>query len=283
MALDADGTLFLFELKRWKSGDDNLLQVLRYGQRFGQYEYERLENYFQSYKRRQGAGGDVLTLREAHAAYFDLEPPLEKKEFNQEQRFVIVTNGLDSATWDAIAYWKQYDLPVEALVYRIYREEQSGRAMIDFDPYGPVPAAPNLGDEGLFVVNTNRTYDANAFRDMLDNNKAAAYEDRKHAVTGIPKGADVCLYHVGVGVVAIGKAKSSYLAAPYAGDADGEFYVPCDFEHKAYPDKEPNKAVPAWEINQEFGTGYRFRQTVFTLPSKFGDFIRKRFKERDVG
>jgi len=282
MALDDSGTLFLFELKRWKSGEDNLLQVLRYGQRFGQYEYERLNNYFQSYRRRHSPSGDTLTLQEAHRQHFDLDSPLAKDMFNSRQRFVIVTNGLDTATWDAIEYWKGYDLPVEALVYRIYREEGSGRALIDFDPFGPIPSSPNIGDEGIFVVNTNKTYDSNAFRDMLANDKAAAYEDRKYAITAVPKGADICLYHTGVGVIAIGKAKDAYLTASYHGDPDGEFFVPCDFEYKVDPERDPDKAVPAWEVNQEFGTGHRFRQTVFTLPSHFGQFIRKRLKERDL-
>lgn len=280
MALDALGTLFLFELKRWRSGEDNLLQVLRYGQRFGQYEYERLDNYFQSYRRRHSAADDTLTLQEAHGQRFDLDPPRGKDEFNKKQRFVIVTNGLDTATWDAIEYWKEYKLPVEALVYRIYREEQSGRALIDFDPFGPIPSSPNMGDEGLFVVNTNKTYDPNAFRDMLDKDKVATYADSKHAITAVPKGADVCLYHTGLGVIAIGKAKGGYRTAGYHGDPDGEFFVPCEFEYKVYPDQEPNKAVPAWEINQEFGTGHRFRLPVFTLPAEFGAFIRKRLKER---
>lgn len=280
MALDSSGQLFLFELKRWKGAEDNLLQVLRYGQRFGQYEYERLDNYFQSYRRRQGHDTSELPLAAAHATRFDLKPELEKSRFNSSQRFIVVTNGMDTATWDSIEYWRAKGLPVEALVYRIYWDQQSKRAMIDFDPYGPTPASPNVADEGLFVVNTNRTYDPNAFRDMLDNDKASAYEVRKHRVARIPKGADVCLYHTGVGVIAIGKAKSGYLTKAYYNDPDGEFYVPCKFDFKVDPEKSPEKAVPPWEINELHGTGHRFRQTVVTLPSDYATFIQERMKER---
>ena len=43
MALGADGTLFVFELKAWESRSANLLQVLRYGQVYGQYSYQQLD------------------------------------------------------------------------------------------------------------------------------------------------------------------------------------------------------------------------------------------------
>ena len=43
LALDKDGILYIFELKRWKSEQENILQVMRYGQIFGRYTYEELE------------------------------------------------------------------------------------------------------------------------------------------------------------------------------------------------------------------------------------------------
>lgn len=283
MAVDEKGTLYLFELKRWRSNEDNLLQVLRYGQRFGRYEYGRLNNFFHSYQHRRAKSVVApLDLRDAHAQYFDLEPErrLSESDFNQQQRFIVVTNGLDVDTWEAIEYWKKYKLPVDAIVYRVYRNEDTGQVMVDFDPYGPEMMAPDPAGEGLFVVNTNKTHDSGAYRDMLDNNKAAGYYSRKHGIASIAKGSQVCLYHVGVGVVAIGKARDSYMMAPVDNDPDEEYFVPCDFDYKVDPDTESHKAVKAWEINQKFGTGHRFRQTVFSLPSDFASFIREEFRKK---
>jgi hypothetical protein len=39
MAIDGNGDLYIFELKAWESHEFNLLQVLRYGQIYGQYTY----------------------------------------------------------------------------------------------------------------------------------------------------------------------------------------------------------------------------------------------------
>ena len=54
LALDRDGDLHIFELKRWKSQQENLLQVLRYGQRFGQYKYRALQDLLHGYMQRAG-------------------------------------------------------------------------------------------------------------------------------------------------------------------------------------------------------------------------------------
>ena len=44
LAIDRAGTLYIFELKRWESNAENLLQVMRYGQIFGRYPYEDLRD-----------------------------------------------------------------------------------------------------------------------------------------------------------------------------------------------------------------------------------------------
>ena len=278
LAINESGTLFIFELKRWEGRSENILQVLRYGQKFGRYEYERLNWYFQSYSRaRQRA-----TLKDAHKDFFELSECLEKSCFNKTQQFVVVTNGLDYDTWDAIAYWKTKGLKISPLIYRLYR--LSGELYIDFDPYGPVPDAPKDQEGGLYVVNTNWTYDQDAYKEMVSERKGAAYYGRKHAIQNIRDKNFVCLYHVGVGVIGIGKATSDYLTKDIDSDVKAEYYIPIAFEYLVDITKEnwTKDAVHAWEINQHFGTSYRFRQTVFQLPFKFAEFIRAKFKEKGV-
>jgi hypothetical protein len=73
MALGADGTLFIFELKAWESRSENLLQVLRYGQIYGQYSYRQLDAVFRSFMVRDAS------LKETHHSTFDLELAEEAK------------------------------------------------------------------------------------------------------------------------------------------------------------------------------------------------------------
>lgn len=279
LALDEDGTLFIFELKRWESRSENILQVLRYGQKFGRYEYKRLNWHYQSYR---GPSQHDVSLKEAHREYFELSESLQESRFNNSQQFVVVTNGLDYDTWDAIAYWKTKGLNISPLIYRLFL--LSDKLYIDFDPYGPVPDAPKDPEGGLFVVNTNLTYDPDAYKDMVFEKKGAAYYGRKYAIQNIQAGNSVCLYHVGVGVIGIGKTKTDFLTKDIDSDKEAEYYVPIDFEYLVdiRQDDWTESAIHAWEINEHFGTSYRFRQTVFQLPFEFAGFIKDKFQEKGV-
>lgn len=279
LALDESGTLFIFELKRWEGRSENILQVLRYGQKFGRYEYDRLNWYYQSYRRHRHQD---VTLSEAHRDYFGLSESIEEHTFNKSQQFVVVTNGLDYDTWDAIAYWKTKGLNISPVIYRLFR--LSNELHIDFDPYGPIPDAPKDPEGGLYVINTNLTYDPDAYKEMVSGRKGSAYYGRKYAVQNVQASNSVCLYHVGVGVIGIGKAKTDYLSKDIGSDVEAEYYVPIDFEYLVdiTQDNWTESAVHAWEINDHFGTSYRFRQTVFQLPFEFAAFIKAKFKEKGV-
>lgn len=49
MAIDKNGDLWIFELKAWESQQTNLLQALRYGQKFGQYDYDDLQELYSKF------------------------------------------------------------------------------------------------------------------------------------------------------------------------------------------------------------------------------------------
>ena len=85
-ALDITGKLYIFELKRWKSNKENILQVLRYGQIFGQYDYYQLNKLLISHTKNQ-----KIDLAEAHYLYFeeDLEKPLDSSRPKTHQPIII--------------------------------------------------------------------------------------------------------------------------------------------------------------------------------------------------
>lgn len=279
LAIDEKGKLYIFELKRWEGRSENLLQALRYGQKFGRYNYEKLNWFYQSYRHsKQGR----INLHEAHKDFFELDKVLDKDSFNIDQHFVIVTNGLDYDTWDAIAYWKNKGLSISPLVYRIFKINEE--LYIDFDPYGPIPDAPKEPESGLFVINTNKTYMPEVYKEMVAERKGSAYYGRKYSIQNIKAGNSVCLYHVGAGVIGIGKAKTDYMKKGINGDTDEEYYVQINFEYLIDINENnwQEKTVHAWEINNYFNTSYRFRQTVFQLPYEFSDFIKTKFEEKGI-
>lgn len=285
LALDSEGRLYLFELKRFGAEARNVLQLLRYGQKFGRFTYDELQHLFHSYLRRKSkvsSGSSLPSLQQAHRRYFELSEPLATRQFNNEQTFVLVTNGLDLETREVIEYWNAKGLPVRSLVYRVFRTENDS-LLLDFDPFSPYPESVDQVQGPIFVVNTNASHDPEAYKEMLEEDIAAAYYDKKRTVMRIKKGATVLLYHSEVGFIAIGKALSDYrMKTSRLGDPDEVYYIPCDFEVKVDPVKEPAKAVPARVINRnpDFNKRYSFRQTVQTIPKGVMNFIKDGLKRR---
>lgn len=129
LAIDRNGDLYILELKRWSSDRENLLQVLRYGQLYGSSNYDELNELFQKYSKSNAE------LLEIHKQYFDLpdDKALRKSDFNMHQHFLIVTNGLDQNTVDAIRYWKNNGLSIDAIIYWVF--EINGEHYIEFNMY----------------------------------------------------------------------------------------------------------------------------------------------------
>jgi len=104
MALDKDGQLYIFELKAWESRSANLLQVLRYGQMYGNSKYDELNHLYMQFD------DTGRNLKEAHRDNFGIS--LNEDKFNVDQTFVVMTNGLDYKTREAIQYWRSRNLDV---------------------------------------------------------------------------------------------------------------------------------------------------------------------------
>lgn len=270
-ALDKEGCLYIFELKRWQGRQENILQVLRYGQIYGQYSYEKLNDLLNKYIRNE----NNVELNQKHFEYFEeeLDNKLEKHKFNQNQRFVVMTNGIDANTLNAIKYWKEKGLKLDSFSYNVY--SINNQPFIEFNTYNPEGEILIEQEEGCFIVNTNKTWMKDAYKDMLKNEKVAAYYGRKWSIMNIKKGDTVFLYHTGVGIIACGKAQDNYKIKEIDNQRDEEFFIPLKFDWKVDPYNERGKAVHAWQINQELGAGYRFRQTVFSIPKKMANVINK--------
>ena len=266
LALDKAGVLYIFELKRWQSNQENILQVMRYGQIFGRYTYSELEALA---KRQQKLDG---LLAQKHQEYFELDTELSESKFNHKQVFVLVTNGLDRDTISAVNFWSKMGVRIECAPYRIYAI--GGKPYIQFDTYNPDDEIPSEENTSFFIVNTNRSYMSDAWKDMIGKDKASAYYDRKGSVRNISKGSVVYLYHTGIGVIAKGTAKSGYATTDYDGDKDEEFYVSLRFDW-TLDESEWGKAPKAWEINKQMKSGHRFRQPVFSISEEMAKAIDK--------
>lgn len=261
MAIDQNGDLYIFELKAWESQSPNILQVLRYGQIYGQYDYEQLNNLFSYFSDE--------SLIESHKKRFP-GVNLSEGDFNKKQHYIVLTNGIDVKTREGILYWTNQGLDIKGWIYRIYKTS-SGEYYLEFNTYKTIDDPFEDIEEGYFILNTNYSNDPADDKDMIDNKKAAAYYDPwKNSIKRMQKGDKVLLYRSGTGIIARGIVSGKLKKADYRGkpsEKDEEYYVELkSFSKIANP-------LPASEIKSITGIDYRFMKTCFSVDRESGNRI----------
>lgn len=267
IAVDKEGALYIFELKAWESQDFNLLQVMRYGQIYGQYDYDALNHRYRI--TRPSSPGLLEDVNQK----FSIN--LEKHQINQRQKFILITNGLDYKTRQAIEYWSQQGIQIDAWIYRVH---QVGRdTLLEFETFqkseNPFEDLP----EGYYILNTNRQDGPRDEKDMLREHKAAAFfPPWKFKIEKINKGDKVFLYRSGEGIIAMGKGSGILEKKAYRDDPnhpEEEYFT----KLKAF--NVLKKPLPASEIKQITGVNYRFMSTMFNIDAESGERIWKHILE----
>lgn len=218
-ALDKDGNLVIFELKREAVPGDTTIQVMRYCQDYGQKNYAELNAKYRKYRddkdlreaQRQKQQKlqqyrDDKDLREAHAEAFGLEVPLQAEAFNRKQKLVVVGSSADQSLMGAVDYWKSCGIDIDYIPYRFYKI--NGEIYFEFFAK-PYDYHLNVADAKGILFDTNRTYGPDNIWDMFGKSKVSAYGDVKNCIRAFKKGDYVLYYHKGYGVVGAGIIKSS--------------------------------------------------------------------------
>lgn len=271
LALGKNGDLYIFELKRWSSNQENLLQVLRYGQLYGNSNYDELNEMFKKYSKTKGSASE---LYEIHQQYFDLADSsrLSKEEFNRKQRFLVVTNGLDQKTVEAIVYWKKNGLNIDAIVYWVF--EINGEYFIEFNMYSPVEGFLEY-ESNAYILNTNFANNVQHTDDMIKEHKAAAYYPGwREKIQKLQKGDTVFLYKSGSGIIAYGVASGKLEMQDCDGNPNYEYYMKLD------KFKKLQTPFSASEMKTVTNQGFNFRQTMFSISEECRNLLTKEIKKK---
>ncbi len=271
MALDRDGKLYIFELKAWESRSENILQVLRYGQIFGRHKYENLNRLYKKFEHEE------QNLKKAHAAVFDNN--LAEEKFNNAQVFVVMTNGIDHKTREAIQYWREQGLDVRPWIYRVY-EGVNSEMLLEISTFSSRDNPYEDIAEGYYILNTNISNSRKDHESMLKENIAAAYfAPWKHKIENLSKGDVVFLYQSRAGIVATGKASGTLKIRNYQNNpnhVDEEYYMKLNHFFKVEP------PIAASEIKDITGINYRFMSTMFGIDAESGKKLFKEIQKRKV-
>lgn len=199
LAVDKTGRLFIFELKRWESQSSNLLQVMRYAQISCEWNYEDLEHFYQREIQEE------KELANHHREHFGHKEALREEDWNHDQELVVVTNGLDFKTRQAVKYWKSKGVNIRPWIYRVYSLDNE--IYLDINAFGETDDPFEDKPAKYHLVNTNYGNDPISHEYMLKNKRAAAFYGKwKYKIDNIERGDWVFLYQSGIGIVAFGQS-----------------------------------------------------------------------------
>ena len=248
-ALNENGDLIIFELKRCAAGEGAVHQVLRYAQEAGQWSYSQLEKKYQEYS------GSNDSLIEAHKEAFNLEHALDVKGINRKQHLIIIGSAADNCLINSVDYWKEQGLSIEFLPYRVYKI--SGETYFEFFAL-PYDRHKNPSDAKGVLFDTNRSWNENAIWDMIENKKVAAYGDAKRFVEYIYPSDIVFFSHRWAGIVAAAKVKNGDIKAP----DKSTLYRDVEFLTTVPQKNKPLKAMPFKKVSEVTGKSFFWARTI---------------------
>lgn len=113
LAIDADGTVHVIELKRNKTPRDVVAQTLDYGSWVAQLTHSEVVEIFETY--RAGEAFDA-----AFAEFFGTDAP---DDLNTEQIFTIVAASVDAATERIVRFLNEtFNVPVNVVFFRHFND-----------------------------------------------------------------------------------------------------------------------------------------------------------------
>jgi len=248
-ALNEEGDLVIFELKRGSASNDAVHQVLRYSQEAGQWSYLELQSRYHKYTKSD------KDLAEMHKEAFELEEKLLTKDFNRKQKLIVIGSAADEYLVTSIDYWKKIGINIDFLPYRLFTINNETFFEFFSLPYD-IHANP-INVKGV-IFDTNRSYNENAIWCMFKNKTIEAYGDAMKNVQYININDLIFYSHKWVGIVAAAKVKNNKLLIPnedtYAKEV--EFLTPLPNDIASL------KAMPFSKVSQVTKKSFFWARTI---------------------
>ena len=250
-ALDENGDLTIFELKRDIANKDAILQLLTYAQFAGRQDYNWLNDKYREHNKKD----DSLEVAHQEAFYVKLT----HEQFNRKQHLIVIGNAADKELIDIVQYWNQQGLSISFAPYRIYEFNEE----IYFEFFTPSYDQHDNPTERGIIIDTNVKYSRDGLPDvryMMEKSRIAAFGDDKKVIDWINKKDIVFFYHQGYGIVAAGTVKSDRIE-----DSEMEeetWYREVDFLTTPPKTIDENSVIPPAKIAEITGKSFCWRGTL---------------------
>jgi hypothetical protein len=216
-ALNEQGDLIIFELKRGGVGGDAVYQALGYCETAAHWDFQQLQNSvnWDAYGYDSAKG-----LREAHQNHFELQQPLDEATFNTQQKLMIVGSASSDDLIRKVDYWKSKGISVDFIPYRIYEIKAGEKKEYYFEFFSlPYDRHYNPAEAKGVIFDTNRSYNEDSIWYMCEHRRVAAFGDRQEAARCLRPGDTVFLCHKWTGIIAAGTVKGKNIKEDQAEEA----------------------------------------------------------------
>lgn len=259
VALDSNGNLIIFELKRYSADSWTIHQIMNYYRSFGSLSYDDLNQKFKKYLIEKNYSGEIKELADFHKENFGLDEPLPKNYFNRIQKMMIVANVADSSLIEDIKYLKQQGLyNIDFTPYRFYKIGEKIYFEFFTKPYDLHIDSRSI--KGV-MFDTCEKYYAGAFLDMFAKAKISAYGDKEDTVYCFNKGDYVFYYKngiIGAGIIISDVIQEQKIIPGYN---TYESYCKVKLLTPALKDYREIKCISASKIKNLLGHGFFFATT----------------------
>jgi len=270
MALNENGDLYIFELKRFSSKEDDLLQLLRYAQKFGDSDYKSLNDKYSNYVNNL----EGKSLLDIHKETFGNDE-IKKEDINQKQHLYIITNGVDEDTINKIKLWEKNGLKINVIVYWIF--SISNEYYIEFNVCHDLEALIEY-EEKYYIVNTNKTWSPQTTEseDLIKNKKVAIQGKIKYKINTFNKNDRIYLYENRKGIIATGIIKTGITKeSEWNGEKGEEWYMELtNFEDIS------SKPIKADIVSEICDKNFYWATTFFSISKENSEKIQKEIENR---
>lgn len=170
LGVDERGDTVVVELKRGRTPRDVVAQALEYAGEIRNVDYDYLDERYREFLRDEQGHTDpseITSLRQAHQEYFDLEEPLSEREFNDDQRLVVVGTDFGDVVLNMADFLRENGIDVVAVEYSTYRDDEEGVELLTTDgirrPLSEEPSTVSSPSESADYSNLT-----GAIRDRVD-------------------------------------------------------------------------------------------------------------------
>lgn len=175
LGVDERGDTVIVELKRDRAPRDIVAQALEYAAEIRNVDYNYLNEQYREFLREEQGYTDpneIPPLREAHAEYFDRDDLLSEREFNDDQRLVVVGTDFRDVSLNMADFLREHGVDVIAVEYSTYRDEEEGTELLTTDgirrPLSKEPTTVSSGTttRGTDYIDLNTRVRDQVFREI---------------------------------------------------------------------------------------------------------------------